>query len=115
MTTAEGQAPATSIEPKPLTAELQSLKVVVDSLLDELRRGSGDRDKRRQVEEWLKDNGIRMESLHTSGHAAPITLQRLATTLAPRRLVPIHTFERDKYPDLFDNVTIHEDGTWWEV
>ncbi len=54
MTTAEGQAPATSIEPKPLTAELQSLKVVVDSLLDELRRGSGDRDKRRQVEEWLK-------------------------------------------------------------
>ena len=78
-------------------------------------QGYWDRGDYAQVEVWLKDNGIRMESLHTSGHAAPITLQRLATTLAPRRLVPIHTFERDKYPDLFDNVTIHEDGTWWEV
>lgn len=30
------------------------LREVVDALLDELRRGAGDRDKRRQVEEWMK-------------------------------------------------------------
>lgn len=30
------------------------LREVVTALLDELARGSGDRDKRRQVEEWMK-------------------------------------------------------------
>jgi len=54
MTTVEGQEVASATEQKPFSAELQALKGVVDALLDELRRGSGDRDKRRQVEEWLK-------------------------------------------------------------
>jgi hypothetical protein len=34
--------------------KLRTLKEVVTALLDEVRRGSGDRDKRRQVEEWMK-------------------------------------------------------------
>ncbi|MGK2860212.1 MAG: hypothetical protein ACSLFQ_23695 [Thermoanaerobaculia bacterium] len=54
MTTVEEQEVALAPEPKPLSAELQSLKGVVDALLDELHRGAGDRDKRRQVEEWMK-------------------------------------------------------------
>lgn len=54
MTTAEEQNVAEAAEKKPLSAELEGLKGVVDVLLDELRRGSGDRDKRRQVEEWMK-------------------------------------------------------------
>ena len=40
--------------PKELSAELRSLKSVVDSLLADLLEGKGDRDKRRQVEEWMK-------------------------------------------------------------
>lgn len=55
MTTAEAQsAAAPAAEKKPLSAELATLKGVVDALVEELRRGAGDRDKRRQVEEWLK-------------------------------------------------------------
>jgi hypothetical protein len=40
--------------PKELSSELRSLKSVVDSLLVDLLEGRGDRDKRRQVEEWMK-------------------------------------------------------------
>ena len=54
MATAEEQIVPPAAEVKPLSAELDALKSVVDALLDELRRGSGDRDKRRQVEEWMK-------------------------------------------------------------
>lgn len=32
-----------------------ALREVVAALLDELSRGAGDRDKRRQVEEWMKN------------------------------------------------------------
>lgn len=54
MTTAEVPTAAPATEQKPLSPELLALKGVVDALLEELRRGAGDRDKRRQVEEWMK-------------------------------------------------------------
>ena len=40
--------------PKELSAELKSLKSVVESLLSDLLEGRGDRDERRKVEEWMK-------------------------------------------------------------
>lgn len=45
---------ATAVEPKELSGELRSLRSVVESLLGDLLAGRGDRDKRRQVEEWMK-------------------------------------------------------------
>jgi ribonuclease J len=59
--------------------------------------------------------GITFESIHTSGHASPGDLKRLASAVAPKRLIPIHTFEREKFPSLFENVSIHNDGEWIEV
>jgi ribonuclease J len=59
--------------------------------------------------------GITFESIHTSGHASPADLKRLASAVAPKRLIPIHTFERDKFPLLFDNVTLAEDGQWIDI
>lgn len=59
--------------------------------------------------------GLPFEVIHTSGHASPPDLKRLAAAIAPRRLVPIHTFARDRFPALFDNVLMVEDGDWIEV
>lgn len=78
-------------------------------------KGYLDRGDYARLERWLSDNDILIRFVHTSGHAAPATLKRLAVAIAPRQLVPIHTFERDSYINLFDNVVIHEDGTYWEV
>jgi hypothetical protein len=35
--------------------------------------------------------------------------------VAPKRLIPIHTFERTKFPSLFDNVTLADDGQWIDI
>jgi ribonuclease J len=59
--------------------------------------------------------GIPFESIHTSGHASPGDLKRLATAVAPKRLIPIHTFEREKFPSLFQSVCLVNDGEWIEV
>jgi ribonuclease J len=59
--------------------------------------------------------GIPFESIHTSGHASPGDLKRLAAAVAPKRLIPIHTFERDKFSLLFDNVALAEDGQWIDI
>ncbi|MEO5333937.1 MAG: gamma-glutamylcyclotransferase [Magnetococcus sp. YQC-5] len=65
--------------------------------------------------EWLKRTGISLTEIHTSGHASTQDLRKLSDALNPKILVPIHTFNRDKYPDLFPNVEIHDDGEWFDV
>jgi len=58
---------------------------------------------------------IPFEIIHTSGHASPGDLKRLATAIAPGRLIPIHTFARGRFPELFNNVNLIDDGQWLEV
>ncbi|MGF7162824.1 ribonuclease J [Rhodoligotrophos appendicifer] len=58
---------------------------------------------------------IPLKLIHTSGHASIPDLQRLAKAVNAERLVPIHTFQRDQFPNLFDNVTVLDDGEWMEV
>ena len=68
-----------------------------------------------KVTKWLRDNDIPLQTIHTSGHASVADLRRFASALAPRRLVPIHSFETDRFGEFFDNVVQQEDGAWWEV
>ncbi|WP_200925949.1 MBL fold metallo-hydrolase RNA specificity domain-containing protein [Methylobacterium sp. Leaf93] len=49
----------------------------------------------------LTERGIPLLHAHTSGHASIPDLKRLAEAIAPRRIVPIHTFHADRFPVLF--------------
>ena|GEM_PF-485227 len=44
----------TSALPSPDESQELPLKEVVASLLEDLKKGAGDKDKRRQVEEWMR-------------------------------------------------------------
>lgn len=65
--------------------------------------------------DWLARHAIPLTSIHTSGHASVADLQRFAAALAPRMLVPIHSFETGRFSEFFDRVTMKSDGEWWEV
>jgi ribonuclease J len=65
--------------------------------------------------EWLRKRDIPMIQCHTSGHASPQDLQRFAEAIAPKMLVPIHSFATKRFSDYFQNVKLKEDGQWWEV
>ena len=67
------------------------------------------------VKKWLTKRTIPKYSVHTSGHAGPGDLKKLVSAISPARVVPIHSFFPDRYPELFPNVEIHNDGEWWEV
>lgn len=75
-----------------------------------LEEGSGKR-----LVELCAEIRLPFSKIHTSGHASIGDLQRLAKAVAPRRLMPIHTFNPDMYPDLFNNVISSTDGKWEEV
>lgn len=67
------------------------------------------------VKDWLLKHSIPKHSIHTSGHASPTELKRFVAAIKPSKVVPIHSFFPEKYPELFPNVEGHQDGEWWEV
>ena len=69
----------------------------------------------RKVVSWLEERGIPWNIIHTFGHASVADLQRFASALAPRKLVPIHSFDTDRFLEFFDNVVQEQDGVWWEA
>ncbi|MBE3036123.1 MAG: MBL fold metallo-hydrolase, partial [Candidatus Atribacteria bacterium] len=67
------------------------------------------------IKEWLERHAIPKHNIHTSGHASPVDLKKLVAAINPRKVVPIHSFMPERYPELFPNVEAHCDGEWWEV
>lgn len=64
----------------------------------------------------LRERGVPLDVIHTSGHASIADLKRLALAMAPDALVPVHTFEGDHFSELFgSNVHRRIDGEWWDV
>ncbi|THJ17152.1 MAG: MBL fold metallo-hydrolase [Nitrospira sp. CG24E] len=72
-------------------------------------------EKMRPFHEWLKVHQIPLTACHTSGHASLDDLQRFAKAIAPKTLVPIHSFETKRFEEFFANVKRKQDGEWWEV
>ena len=69
-----------------------------------------------QLAASLEQAGIPLIHHHTSGHASPADLKRLATVISPRAIVPIHTEAPARYAAALSRPVIqHPDGAWWGV
>lgn len=77
--------------------------------------GYWEKEENEYLRDWIGKKNIPKTSIHTSGHAGPADLKRFAEALVPDRIVPIHTFMPEKFPELFRNVDIRGDGEYWEV
>lgn len=64
---------------------------------------------------FLDRNSIPLVYVHTSGHASPDDLGRFVKALAPKTLIPIHTFHPDRYAAFWPSVTPLMDGQPWAV
>lgn len=63
-----------------------------------------EKDNTRRLLNTCKSLGISIQSLHTSGHADLATLKRLVEMLQPKRIIPIHTLEPEKYAQCFGDI-----------
>ena len=68
-----------------------------------------------RLQAFLDEHHIPLVEHHASGHASVQDLQRLAASIAPGRLVPIHSFGSVRFAELFANATPELDGAWWDV
>ena len=62
------------------------------------------------VEQFLKDNRIPKNIIHTSGHATFQDIKKMVTALKPGMVVPIHTFEPQMYEKFDAKVHVLLDG-----
>jgi ribonuclease J len=72
-------------------------------------------DQQKEFLDKLEKHRIEMKLIHTSGHASVSDLKIFANAIKAKKLVPIHSFETDQFPDLFNNVELKQDGAWWDV
>ena len=68
--------------------------------------GYKDDDATKEFISFLKARGISENELHTSGHADIEGLKRMEDALKPKKIIPIHTFDRDEYQKIFVNTKI---------
>ncbi|MGK5083490.1 MBL fold metallo-hydrolase [Bdellovibrionota bacterium FG-1] len=68
------------------------------------------------VTDFLAINEIRGPiHIHCSGHAYLSDLKRLVEAVAPKAIIPIHSFHCDEFDEHFSKVRRVEDGLWTEV
>jgi ribonuclease J len=63
-----------------------------------------------KLRSYFEEKDVRIEYLHTGGHAKVQDLVRLAEALNPSTVIPIHSDHADKYMDYFSNVALLNDG-----
>ena len=68
-----------------------------------------------EFREYAKKKGLEIVRVHTSGHATLEDLKTFASSMDPQVLVPIHTFNPEKYSELFGNVKMLKDGESFPV
>jgi ribonuclease J len=73
------------------------------------------REQFKAIDIWRRAHDMPLHQIHTSGHASPTDLKRIALALAPELVVPIHSDVPERYADLYPNVVRHNDGEWWNV
>ena len=65
---------------------------------------------------YLKNRNFTLKQIHTSGHADRHTLKRMVEAIKPKHIVPMHTFEGDKYQEIFDYPVVRlQDGEVLEI
>ena len=65
---------------------------------------------------FVQANDLKLEHIHTSGHATVSILKQLAVALKPKRIIPIHTERPEKFKEYFGkSVMTVNDGQLIEI
>lgn len=86
--------------------DLKRITVNNGNLIYSMWEGYKEQKETQQFIAWLKSKKFTIHYIHTSGHANVETLKELADTLAPGSIIPIHTFNKKYYKNIFSQKVI---------
>lgn len=56
--------------------------------------------------EFIQQRGMKLQTIHTSGHATIDTMKNLVVALKPKVIIPIHTNHPERYAEIFPETTV---------
>jgi ribonuclease J len=62
--------------------------------------------KTKDFVDFIASKGMPIKDIHTSGHADLDSLKKVVAVVKPKHIVPIHTFESKRYPELFKGTDV---------
>jgi ribonuclease J len=77
------------------------------NLIYSMWRGYEKKKGTKEFIDYLKSRNFTVNHIHSSGHADLPTLEKMVNAIAPKKLVPIHTFNSSDYKNIF-NVPVKE-------
>jgi len=83
-------------------------KITADNgnLIYSMWEGYKEQKETRQFIDWFKSKNFLIYDIHASGHADIDTLKEFTDTLAPKFILPIHTFNKKDYKNIFSQKVI---------
>jgi ribonuclease J len=71
------------------------------NLIYSMWRGYEKKKGTKEFIDYLKSRNFTVNHIHSSGHADLPTLEKMVNAVAPKKLVPIHTFNSQDYKNIF--------------
>jgi len=94
-----------------MKSDLEKIETIDNgNLIYSMWEGYLDKPNTKEFIDYLNNKKFKLYKIHTSGHADTKTLKKLVEAIKPKNIVPIHTFEADKYKDIFtEQIVLLED------
>lgn len=89
-----------------MKTDLEKIIASNGNLIYSMWEGYKEQTTTHQFIDWLKSRNFTIHDIHTSGHADIDTLKEFADTLAPKSIIPIHTFSKKDYKNIFSQKII---------
>jgi len=86
--------------------DLQKIETDGGNLIYSMWSGYKNQETTKEFLDWLISKNFAIHNIHTSGHANRETLKQLADALNPKSIIPVHTFEKKRYKEVFDQKVI---------
>ena len=86
--------------------DLEIINADSGNLIYSMWEGYKGKTETQQFIDWLKSKNFTVHNIHTSGHADIDTLKEFADTLAPKSILPVHTFNKKDYKNIFSQSII---------
>ena len=93
-------------------------KIIADkgNLIYSMWDGYKEQSSSKEFIDWLESKNFTLIDIHTSGHADIPALKRMVEAIQPKYIVPIHTFEGDRYKEIFKEPIVRlKDGEIREI
>jgi ribonuclease J len=81
--------------------DLKKIQADNGNLIYSMWEGYKEQATTKDVMNWLKNKEFIIYDIYTSGHADIETLKEFADSLAPKTIIPIHTFNKKDYKNIF--------------